>query len=86
MSTKLSKGDVNMIGNSLIELVHKRLGHMSEKEPQILAKKQLLPDMKGTPLKTYTDCLVSKQHEVAFYRNSPTRKSHVLDLIHTYVC
>ena len=59
---------------------------MSEKGLQTLAKKQLLPDVKGTPLKTCTDCLAGKQHRVAFHKNPPTRKSHVLDLVHTDVC
>ena len=79
MFVKLSKGDVNMIGDTTLEFWHKRLGHMSEKELQMLVKKQLLPDIIGTPLKPCIDYLTAKQHRVAFQRNPPTRKSHILD-------
>ncbi|KAG5521367.1 hypothetical protein RHGRI_033809 [Rhododendron griersonianum] len=42
---KLSKGEVNAIGDEAsTELWHKRLGHMSEKGMQILARKALLPE------------------------------------------
>ena len=67
-----------MIDDSSMELWHKWIGHMSEKGLQIHAKKQLLPNIKGTPLKICTDYLTGKQHGVAFQRNSPSRKAHEL--------
>ena len=86
-SAKLSKGRINVVEkDSSIELWHKRLGHLSEKGLQILSKKQLLSGAKGTLLKTCVDCLAGKTHRVAFHRFPPSRRSKVLDLIHTDVC
>src|SRR5262249_25214430 len=86
MSAKLSKGDVNVLDDNSIKFWYKRLGHMSEKRLQMLIKKILLSDVKGTPLKTCTDYLAGKQHRVAFHRDTLGRKSHVLDLVHINVC
>ncbi|KAG8388967.1 hypothetical protein BUALT_Bualt02G0180300 [Buddleja alternifolia] len=48
MQAKLSNGEVNaVVNNSSIELWHKRLGHLSRKGMQLLAKKKLLPDTLG---------------------------------------
>ncbi|KAG8362914.1 hypothetical protein BUALT_BualtUnG0024500 [Buddleja alternifolia] len=44
MQAKLSNGEVNAVNSSSIELWHKRLGHLSQKGMQLLAKKKLLPD------------------------------------------
>ncbi|KAG8367017.1 hypothetical protein BUALT_Bualt16G0028600 [Buddleja alternifolia] len=45
MQAKLSNGEVNAaVNNFSIELWHKRLGHLSQKGMQLLAKKKLLPD------------------------------------------
>ena len=82
---KIAKGEVNAVEHEASsELWHKRLGHMSEKGLDILAKKQLLP--KGLQLKPCTDCLVGKQHRVAFQRSSQHRRHDLLDLVHTDVC
>ena len=87
MKGKICNGVVNALeGDSSIELWHKRLGHMSEKGMQILSKKEFLPGMKGTPLKTCVHCLAGKQHRVSFRSSFPSRKSNVLDLIHSDVC
>ena len=86
MQAKLSNEEVNAIEDDNSELWHKRLGHMSEKGLQILVKKQLLPGMKNTSLKPCVDCLAGKQHRVAFHRSSPSRRKHILDLVHTDVC
>ncbi|KAG8365142.1 hypothetical protein BUALT_Bualt18G0073600 [Buddleja alternifolia] len=67
MQAKLSNGEVNAaVNNSSIELWHKRLGHLSQKGMQLLAKKKLLPDVSGIELQTCVDCLAGKQHRVAF--------------------
>ncbi|KAG8376743.1 hypothetical protein BUALT_Bualt09G0095500 [Buddleja alternifolia] len=67
MQAKLSNGKVNAAVNSFsIELWHKRLGHLSQKGMQLLAKKKLLPDVNGIELQTCVDCLAGKQHRVAF--------------------
>jgi len=84
---KLSDGELNAaVRNSSIELWHKRLGHLSQKGLQILAKKKLLPEVTGMPLETCVDCLAGKQHRVAFQSFSPSRRTHSLDLVHTDLC
>ncbi|KAG8370951.1 hypothetical protein BUALT_Bualt13G0036600 [Buddleja alternifolia] len=65
MQAKLSNGEVNAaVNNSSIELWHKRLGHLSQKGMQLLAKKKLLPDVNGIELQTCVDCLARKQHRI----------------------
>ena len=67
MKGKICNGVVNALeGDSSIELWHKRLGHMSEKGLQILSKKEFLPGMKGTPLKTCVHCLAGKHIKFHF--------------------
>ena len=59
---------------------------MSEKEILVLARKDLLPEVKGTQLKTCVHCLAEKQHRFSFSRFPTSRKSNVLDLVHLDVC
>jgi transposase InsO family protein len=85
--TRLVKGDVNVVENKTsTELWHKRLGHMSENGLQALAKKRLLPNIKCTPLMPCTHCLVGKQKRVSFHKSPSSRKTNILDLVHTDVC
>ena len=67
-------------------LWHKRLGHMNEKGMTVLAKKNLLKGMKGVHLNKCADCLVGKQHRVAFKSLPPHKKPELLDLVHSDVC
>src|SRR6185312_16915067 len=62
-------------------LWHKRLGKMSEKGMIVLAKKNLLKGMKGVHLKKCADCLVGKQHRVAFKSLPPQKMPELLDLV-----
>src|SRR4051812_5664792 len=83
---KMSTGNINIFDNEAqTELWHKRLGHMSEKGMQILARKKLLPEVKGTVLKPCEHCLAGKQHRVSF-KGSSHRTNNVLDLVHSDVC
>ena len=50
--------------DSLPNLWHRRLAHMSEKRLQILVKKSLIPFAKGTLLNPCDFCLFGKQHRV----------------------
>jgi transposase InsO family protein len=78
---------VNVVENETsTELWHKRLRHMSEKGLQVLAKKQLLPNIKGTSLMPCTHCLVGKQIRVSFHKFPQSRKTNILDLVHIDVC
>ena len=83
---KLCKNVVSVAQeDSLPNLWHRRLAHMSEKWLQILAKKSLIPFAKGTSLNPCDFCLFGKQHRVSF--NIPsTRKPNVLDLVYSDVC
>ena len=77
---------MNIIENEASnELWHKRLGHISEKGLQVLARKKLLP-VKGTSILPCTHCLFGKQSRVAFHRFPSHRKLDILDLVHTDVC
>ena len=71
--------------DSLPNLWHRQLAHMSEKGLQILAKKSLIPFAKGTSLNPCDFCLFGKQHRVSF--NIPSaRKPNVLYLVYSDVC
>ena len=84
---KIGYGIVNSVDDDFFtELWHKRLGHMSEKALNFLAKRQLLAGMKGTPLKTCVHCLAGKQTRISFRSMFPSRRSNVLDLVHSDVC
>ena len=82
MKAKLHKGEINAPQQDVsIELWHRRLGHISEKELQTLARKQFLQNLLGMPLKTYDHCLVGKAHRVSFHTYPPSRRLNVIDLI-----
>ncbi|CAL5395053.1 unnamed protein product [Camellia sinensis] len=66
-------------------LWHKRLGHMSEKGLQIMAKKSLIPFAKDTKLNPCDSCLFGKQHRVAFHSSS-RRQSELLSRVYSDVC
>ncbi|CAL5417495.1 unnamed protein product [Camellia sinensis] len=66
-------------------LWHKRLGHMSEKGLQILAKKSLIPFAKDAKLNPCDNCLFGKHHRVAFHSSS-RRQSELLSRVYSDVC
>lgn len=68
-----------------INLCHKRLGHISEKELHLFARNQYLPNLEGITFKACNDCLEGRIHRVAFHSCSLCTKSCILDLIHTNV-
>ena len=69
MEAKLHKGEINETQRDVsIELWHRMLGHISEKELQTLARNQFLPNLQRIPLKTCDHCLVGKTHRVAFHK------------------
>ncbi|WVZ15791.1 hypothetical protein V8G54_013357 [Vigna mungo] len=86
MQGKIYKGETNVAQEESKELWHKRLGHISEKGLEILAKDHL-QSIKGQPLELYEDCLAGKQRRVSFRRSeSGRRNEHILDLVHSDVC
>ena len=80
MEAKLHKGEINAAQRDVsIELWHMRLGHISEKGLQTLARKQFLPNLQGMPLNTCDHCLVGKAHRVAFHTYPPSRRLNVIE-------
>ena len=67
------------------ELWHRRLGHLSEKGLEILAKKNAFTSPGSIAFKACKDCAVEKLHRVTFYIRQQ-QKTEVLDLVHTDVC
>ena len=67
-------------------LWHKRLGHISEKGLATLMKKNCLSSLKNASLEKCAHCLAGKQNRVSFHSSSPSRKSELLELIHSDVC
>ena len=59
---------------------------MSEKGMSMLAKKNILSGVKNTYLQNCSHCLVEKQNRVVFKSHPPSRKSEILDLVHSDVC
>ena len=59
---------------------------MIEKELKVLAKKEFLARIKGTPLKTYVHCLADKQNRISFHSTFPSRRSSILDLEYSDLC
>ncbi|KAE8729765.1 hypothetical protein F3Y22_tig00003398pilonHSYRG00147 [Hibiscus syriacus] len=68
-------------------LIMARGNKEGEKGLHMLARKQLLPDVKGKPLDLCAHYLAGKQHRVTLQRSSqPTRRKNILYYIHTDVC
>ena len=87
MQARVIDSSINAVDDdSIVELWHNKLGHMSEKGLMILAKKNLLSGMKKGSLKMCAHCLVRKQTRVAFKTHCHTRKPGMLDLVYSDVC
>lgn len=87
LQVRLHKGEVNTVKKgAYIDLWHKRLGHICEKELYLLARNQYLPNLKDMTLKSCDDCSEGKIHRVVFHSYPPCTKSCILDLIHIGVC
>ena len=67
-------------------LWHRRLSHISEKGLNCLAKKDMLPGLKNVDLEKCSHCMIGKQTRVSFKKHPPSRKSDVLELVHSDVC
>ncbi|CAM8949433.1 unnamed protein product [Rhodiola kirilowii] len=82
---KIRVGELNIVDDSSPSLWHKRLGHISEKGLQVLAKKSLISIIKGTSVDSCDYCLFGKQHRVGF-KSKFSRRENLLDLVHSDVC
>lgn len=77
---------VNVADVDPTKLWHRRLGHMSEKGMSCLLKKNVLPDLQNVKLEKCEHCFAGKQNRVSFKKHPPSRKSGLLDLVHSDVC
>lgn len=69
-------------------LWHKRFGHLSYKNLQILQQRNMvkgLPDFKPHT-KVCDNCLIGKQHRISFPKRSQWRVSSKLQLVHADLC
>ena len=67
-------------------LWHKRLSHISEKGLNVLAKKKLLSNFQSAKLEKCEHCLAGKQNRVSFNSYPPSRKTELLELVHSDLC
>jgi len=67
-------------------LWHRRLSHISEKELNYLAKKDVLPGLKSAELEKCSHCMAGKQTRVSFKKHPSSKKSELLELVHYDVC
>jgi len=87
LQAKLSGDRISAVDDEeSVELWHRRLGHISEKGLNFLSNKNLLPGIKSAALRKCSHCLAGKQNRVAFRSSPPSRKSGILDLVHSDVC
>ena len=78
---------INLVeSEALSEMWHKRLSHMSERGITYLAEKNLLAGMKQTKVKIYVHCLARKQKRISFHSHTHSRKSELLELVHSDLC
>ncbi|KAH0685102.1 hypothetical protein KY289_022854 [Solanum tuberosum] len=78
---------VNVVeSDSSSMLWHKRLSHISEKGLNVLAKKKLLSNFKSAKLEKCEHCLAGKQNRVSFKSYPPSRKTELLELVHSDLC
>ena len=75
-----------MAPNTVGELWHRRLCHMSQKGMRQLADNNLVPKVKNMQLEKCTNCLASKQNRTSFCARPPMRKKMPLELVHIDVC
>ena len=64
-------------------LWHRRLTHISEKGLNCLAKKDMLLGLKNADLEKCSHCMVGKQTKVSFKKHHSSRKSELLELVHS---
>ena len=84
---KVSTSIVNAVENvDMIDLWHKRLAHMTEKGMNMLSKKKVLSGLTDIHLKRCSHCVAGKQNRVSFKSRPPSRREHILDLVHSDVC
>lgn len=51
-----------------------------------LAKRNVIPDLKHAELEPCEHCLAGKQNRISFHNHSSSRKTELLELVHTDIC
>ena len=82
---KVGNSELHAIEGTSLVLWHKRLGHISEKGLQVLARKSLIPLAINESLSYCDHCLVRKQHTISFNSRSK-KKLDKLKLVYSNVC
>ena len=59
---------------------------MSKRGNTCLAKKNFLAGMKQAKVKRCVHCLAGNYRRVSFHIHPPSRKSELLELVHSYFC
>ena len=67
-------------------LWHKRLRHISEKGLNVLAKRKFLSNFISAKLEKCEHCLAGKQNRVSFKYYPSSRKTELLELVHSDLC
>lgn len=87
IEVQISKDEIKSISQeSLSDLWHQRLNHMSGKGLENLVKRNSLPNLKGTLLASCDHCLVGKHHRISFSCVEAKRKIKILDLVYFDIC
>lgn len=84
-NVEICQGELNVVRKEIsADLWHKRMGHMGDKELEILVKKSLISFAKGMTINSCDYYLFCKQYRVSF-QTSSDRKLNILNLIYSYI-
>ena len=86
LHARLNWDKVNVAADTIGELWHKRLCHMSHKGMQMLPEKELMSELKKVHMDKCHDCLAGKENRDAFLPRPLMRRENTLELVHTDVC
>ncbi|RDX81950.1 hypothetical protein CR513_37321, partial [Mucuna pruriens] len=67
-------------------LWHQRLSNISEKGLNCLAKKDMLLRLKNAELEKCSHCMTGKQNKTSFKKHPLSRKSKLLEFVHSNIC
>ncbi|WVZ07206.1 hypothetical protein V8G54_020552 [Vigna mungo] len=81
----VAKDSVNVVYMES-SLWHGRLGHISEKGLNCLAKNDVLSGLKSVELEKCSHSMTGKQTRVSFKKHPPSRKLELLEFVHYDVC
>ena len=86
MHARLCWEETNVAVDTITELWHKRLCHMSEKGMRKLVIGDLIPEVKSMHLDKCVDYLAGKKNRASFQSRPLMRRKALLELMHIDVC